>query len=52
VRGKLAHEVMRGAIPAARARRIAPVLREWRSGAYDRFGRGAQDVLRDLVQPV
>lgn len=52
VRGKLAHEVMRVGIPASRGRRLAPVLREWRSGAYDRFGRGAQDVLRDLVQPV
>jgi hypothetical protein len=52
VRGKLAHEVMRGGIPASRGRRLAPVLREWRSGGYDRFGRGAQDVLRDLVQPL
>jgi hypothetical protein len=52
VRGKLAHEVMRQAIPAGRLRRLRPVWREWRTGAYDRYGRGAQDVLRDLVQPV
>lgn len=52
VRGKLAHEVMRQAIPASRLRRLRPVWREWRTGAYSRYGRGAQDVLRDLVQPV
>lgn len=52
VRGKLAHEVMRQAIPAGRLRRLRPVWREWRTGAYGRYGRGAQDVLRDLVQPV
>lgn len=52
VRGKLAHEVMRQAIPAGRLRRLGPVWREWRAGAYGRYGRGAQDVLRDLVQPV
>jgi hypothetical protein len=51
VRGKLAHEIMRQAIPAGRLRRLGPVWREWRTGAYDRYGRGAQDVLRDLVQP-
>jgi hypothetical protein len=42
---------MRQAIPAGRLRRLGPVWREWRTGAYDRYGRGAQDVLRDLVQP-
>lgn len=52
VRSKLAHEVMRQGLPAARPARIGPVWREWRSGAYRRYGLGAQDVLRDLVQPV
>lgn len=52
VHAKLEHEVMRQGIPAARLRRIPPIWREWRSGAYGRYGRGAQDVLRDLVQPV
>lgn len=52
VRAKLAHERMRQDIPARRIRRVAPVWREWRTGAYSRYGRGAQDVLRDLVQPV
>jgi glycosyltransferase involved in cell wall biosynthesis len=51
-RGKLAHEQVRLGLPAHRWRRIAPVLREARTGGYSRFGRGAQDVLRDLVQPV
>jgi glycosyltransferase involved in cell wall biosynthesis len=50
-RGKLAHEDVRLALPAGRFARIAPVVRELRSGGYRRFGRGLQDVLRDLVQP-
>ncbi|MGR0320230.1 glycosyltransferase family 2 protein [Agromyces sp. ZXT2-3] len=49
---KLAHETARDALPASRVRRIGPVLREWRTGRYTRYGLGAQDVLRDLVQPV
>ena len=52
VRAKLDHELMRQGLASHRLRRVVPVWREWRSGAYDRFGRGAQDVLRDLVQPV
>jgi GT2 family glycosyltransferase len=52
VHAKLAHEVMRQGLPHGRLRRVPPVWREWRSGAYQRYGRGAQDVLRDLVQPV
>ncbi len=49
---KLAHERMRSGLPAARARRVRPVLRALRAGDYTRFGLGPQDVLRDLVQPV
>jgi glycosyltransferase involved in cell wall biosynthesis len=49
---KLEHERVRSALPPARLRRIAPVVREWRTGRYGHYGRGAQDVLRDLVQPV
>lgn len=52
VREKLAHEQARQALPASRVRRLKPVLRGWRSGGYRRFGLGAQDALRDLVQPV
>lgn len=52
VQAKLDHERMRRRLPAARLPRLGPVWREWRSGAYERYGRGAQDVLRDLVQPV
>ena len=50
-RGKLAHEEVRLSLPRGRLSRIAPVTRELRSGGYRRFGRGLQDVLRDLVQP-
>lgn len=49
---KLEHERVRSALPAARPARIVPVLREARTGRYSRYGLGAQDVLRDLVQPV
>ncbi|KFF59428.1 hypothetical protein JF66_11345 [Cryobacterium sp. MLB-32] len=52
IRAKVAHERMRSALPAARVRRVLPVVRSWLSGDYSRFGLGAQDVLRDLVQPV
>lgn len=49
---KLRHEDMRADLPAKRLGRIWPVLRAWRQGGYKRFGLGAQDMLRDLVQPV
>lgn len=49
---KLAHEIRRSALPAARALRLRGVVRGWRTGDYSRFGLGLQDVLRDLVQPV
>lgn len=52
VADKLEHERARSALPAGRLARLAPVLREWRTGRYVRYGRGPQDVLRDLVQPV
>ena len=52
VHQKLVHERVRNALPPERHRRLVPVLREWRTGRYRAFGRGAQDVLRDLVQPV
>jgi len=52
IEAKLVHERMRSALPAHRIARVWPVLREWTTGRYARFGRGLQDVLRDLVQPV
>ena len=48
---KLAHEEARRALPKRRWGRVSPILREWRTGRYTRFGLGLQDVLRDLVQP-
>lgn len=48
---KLAHERVRSALPTRRLARIRPILREWRTGRYGTAGLGAQDVLRDLVQP-
>lgn len=52
VAAKLVHERMRSTLPAGYALRVLPVLREWSTGRYSRFGRGLQDVLRDLVQPI
>jgi glycosyltransferase involved in cell wall biosynthesis len=49
---KLAHERMRSALPAFRPARLAPVLRELGTGRYRRFGRGATDAARDLLQPL
>lgn len=49
--GKAAHERMRLGLPAARLRRVVPVVRAVARGRYRRFSRGKGDVLRDLVQP-
>jgi glycosyltransferase involved in cell wall biosynthesis len=51
-REKVEHERVRNALPAARILRVVPVMREVRTGRYRTKGRGAPDVLRDLVQPV
>lgn len=49
---KLTHETVRSHYPSSRIRRVRPVLRELMTGRYTSFGLGAQDVLRDLIQPV
>jgi len=48
---KSEHQRIRQALPAARIRRVGPVVREWRTGRYGRFSRGAADIARDLLQP-
>jgi glycosyltransferase involved in cell wall biosynthesis len=48
---KVSHERMRSELPRGRIRRIRPIIQEWRSGAYSKYGLGIPDVLRDLVQP-
>jgi glycosyltransferase involved in cell wall biosynthesis len=48
---KLSHERRRSALPRARLARVGRVLAAARRGDYARFGNGAKDVLRDLVQP-
>lgn len=50
--GKLAHELARQELPGQRFRRIKQVLKEKRTGRYDTYGLGMQDVVRDLIQPV
>lgn len=51
VQQKLRHEQVRSAMPRVRLLRLWPVLREWLSGRYNRYGRAEYDVIRDLVQP-
>lgn len=51
VGGKVAHERFRSSLPTRRVPRIIPIVREVVTGRYRQFGLGAQDVLRDLVQP-
>ena len=52
VRGKVAHQRFRAALPAARLARIAPVLREAATGRYDLYGRGFRGIVRDLFESV
>lgn len=49
---KQEHERYRVALPTNRFRRAIPVLATAARGNYRRYGLGAQDMLRDLVQPV
>jgi len=48
---KLEHERFRLALPTARLKRAVPVFVSVANGKYRRYGLGAQDALRDLVQP-
>lgn len=48
---KVEHERVRSGLPAVRIARLGGVVREFGRGGYSRYGRGAQDALRDLVQP-
>ncbi len=48
---KLEHERMRSSLRASRWARIIPVVREIATGRYQRVASGANDILRDLVQP-
>ena len=49
---KVAHEQMRSRLRRSRVLRLYPVVSSWCAGNYAAFGLGAQDVLRDLVQPL
>lgn len=51
-RSKLEHQRFRAALPARRIARCLPVLREAMTGRYNKFGRGARGVVRDLFESV
>ena len=50
-RTKVRHEAFRSSLLANRLFRVVPVLVRAGGGWYRHFGMGAQDVLRDLIQP-
>jgi hypothetical protein len=52
LREKLEHQRFRAALPPSRAARCLPVLREALTGRYNKFGRGARGVVRDLFESV
>ncbi|MFP7759726.1 glycosyltransferase family 2 protein [Marisediminicola sp. LYQ85] len=49
--GKVVHETFRSSLARSRPLRVVPIARALRRGDYARFGGGAQDAVRDLVQP-
>ena len=49
---KVGHEEFRSALPVSRLRRLVPVAGALRRGGYSRYGLGARDALRDLVQSI
>jgi len=51
-RQKLDHERRRSGLPTRRRDRIWPVLGSLLRGDYRRYGMGARDALRDVLQPV
>jgi glycosyltransferase involved in cell wall biosynthesis len=51
-RGKLAHEQRRAALPGNRLLRLPSIVAECSRRGYSRYGRGAADIARDLVQPL
>ena len=52
LRDKLEHQRFRAALPPSRIARCVPVLREALTGRYNKFGRGARGVVRDLFESV
>ncbi|MEP6722956.1 MAG: glycosyltransferase family 2 protein [Variovorax sp.] len=52
LRDKLVHQRFRAALPPSRVARCLPVLREALTGRYNKFGRGARGVVRDLFESV
>jgi hypothetical protein len=51
-RQKLIHEEVRSRLSAHRLARVFPVLREFSTGRYAKFGRGSSDAVRDFLQPL
>jgi len=52
VRQKLIHEEVRSRLSAHRLARVFPVVREFATGRYTKFGRGGSDAVRDILQPL
>lgn len=50
VRAKLEHQQFRAALPAWRPARMLPIAREAASGRYERYDRGFQAIVADLLE--
>lgn len=50
VRAKVAHQRFRAALPAWRLARMLPIAREAIAGRYERYDRGVQAVVADLLE--
>ncbi|MBU1358654.1 MAG: glycosyltransferase [Gammaproteobacteria bacterium] len=49
-RANVAHQRFRAELPSSRVARVLPVIAEAMHGRYERFGRGRQAVLQDLLE--
>ena len=49
-RDKAGHHGARTALPESRFLRVYPLMREWSTGRYQRFGRGVRGLFKDLLE--
>ncbi len=47
---KVEHHRARAGLSSSRLQRVLPVMREWSTGGYRRFGRGARGAIKDVLE--